>query len=399
MGTKVTADPVTRIIAVTDIPILENGEYVVDLDIQEELYSDLKKDWVASESLRKLKFPIRAVGGDPLPGSKVLGDTYFIASDWKVAPYESSHRFRVNGNFYSEDGTSPFKNTVGAFNLFLEQTVSSLVDSTVAQLSEIEYASFGGGVTVDTVNGFALAEGANGVLADGRIIGTPRAPVLSMEDALTIASSRGFVTFYIIGDVLVDSGLDYSNKVFFGQGENLSDITVSSAANVLNCAFHSALITGTLDGESKVQGCVIDTLIYVSGVIDGCTLNSGVIQLGGNTEALIINCQSGVPGLLTPIIDCGGLGQALAMRNYNGGATLRNKTGEDSISIDLSSGQIILENTVTSGDITVRGIGKLVDSVGTPIYTGTWNGVEIVNELVNSTQFARELLGTTSFVA
>lgn len=129
MGVKVTADPVTRVIQITLAPTLENGDMVVDLDIQIDIYSDLKEDWVTSESLRKLKFPVRAEGGDPIPGDRVSGDTYFISPDWKIAPYEASHRLRVIGNFYSEDGTSPFNRTVGAYNLFLEHTVSSLVVS------------------------------------------------------------------------------------------------------------------------------------------------------------------------------------------------------------------------------------------------------------------------------
>ena len=109
---KVSFDTVNRIINIIEVPVLENGDFVVDIDVQEDLYSDGKNQWIASETLRKLDFPIRTTGGDPLPGSKQLGDTYFLASDWKIAPYEASHRLRVNGNFYSEDGTSPFNTTI-----------------------------------------------------------------------------------------------------------------------------------------------------------------------------------------------------------------------------------------------------------------------------------------------
>jgi hypothetical protein len=66
----------------------------------------------------------------------------------------------------------------------------------------------------------------------------------------------------------------------------------------------------------------------------------------------------------------GGSGQALALRNYNGGIKLTNKTGPEAVSIDLNSGQIILENTVTNGEIVCRGIGKLTDnSNGATVYS------------------------------
>jgi hypothetical protein len=115
-------------------------------------------------------------------------------------------------------------------------------------------------------------------------------------------------------------------------------------------------------------------------------LNPATILLGGNQTAHLINCTSGVPGIGTPTIDCGGTGQALALRNYNGGIKLTNKTGTDSISIDLNAGQVILSDTVTNGTIVVRGVGKLIsESTGRRIYSGTWNGgVTIVNELIDS---------------
>ena len=133
MGAKVTFDPTTKIIQVTEAPI--GG--VVNLDVKVDLYSDGKEDWRASATLFKYRFPIRAVGGDPLPGAKALGSTFFLAPGWTIRPYEADHRLIVNGNLYVEDGSSPYTTTVGAYNVLVEASVSSLVDSTVVQLHEI----------------------------------------------------------------------------------------------------------------------------------------------------------------------------------------------------------------------------------------------------------------------
>ena len=54
-----------------------------------------------------------------------------------------------------------------------------------------------------------------------------------------------------------------------------------------------------------------------------------------------------------------------------------NKTGADSVSIDLNSGQVVLEATITDGTIVVRGSGELTDNS-----TGT--AVVVSNGLLNN---------------
>jgi hypothetical protein len=140
-----------------------------------------------------------------------------------------------------------------------------------------------------------------------------------------------------------------------------------------------------LDGDTHVEDCIIENLTFVSGVIERCILNAGNTVLGGGETAHFIDCKSGVPGVATHIIDCGGAGQPLAMRNYNGGIKIINKTGPESVSIDLNSGQVILsDTTVTNGTIVIRGVGKLIDENGDRIRSGNFNGATIVNELIDS---------------
>ena len=128
MANKVNFDIVNKIIQVTIPP---SPEGVVELDIKIDVYSDGKEDWLANSSLRKRPFPIIPVGGNVLPNSRQLGSTFFLYSDWKIRPYEADHTFKVTGNLYSVDGTSPFTHTIGSYNVLLEQHVSSLVDSTL----------------------------------------------------------------------------------------------------------------------------------------------------------------------------------------------------------------------------------------------------------------------------
>lgn len=359
MAAKVTFDPTTtpyKTIFVTQAPTTDpiTGDPVIELDVKVDLYSDGKEDWLTDANLRKFNFPIRPVGGQALPGSRALGSTFFLSDDWKIAPYEASHVLRVNGNIYRDDGGTLFLNTVGTYTVRVEQQLSSLVDSTLQQLAEIEYASFNGGVTVDLVNGTA---------GTTYPAGSPRQPVNNLADAVIIAQNRGFDTFFIRGNATIDGGGDYSGMIFIGESKSKSLLTVSGAANVTRAEFYDAEITGVLDGNALVKDCVISNLTYVSGFVENCVLNPGTIVLGGGSDAHFLDCWSGVPGVSTPTIDCGGSGQSLAIRNYNGGIRIINKTGAaDSISVDLASGQVILDSTVTAGTIIIRGQGKLTDN-------------------------------------
>jgi hypothetical protein len=94
-------------------------------------------------------------------------------------------------------------------------------------------------------------------------------------------------------------------------------------------------------------------------------LDVGTIALAG-ANAYLIDCYSGVPGASTPILDFGGTGTAVAVRNYNGGMTLKNKTGTDACSIDINSGQIIVDSTVSNGTLILRGFAKLTDNSTPP---------------------------------
>jgi hypothetical protein len=134
MGQKVNFNEITKIIEITLAPDIDGD---VLINVKGDLYSDGKEDWVTAENLRKFYFPISVEGGKPLPGEEELGSTFFLNSDWKIRPYNASHRLIINGNLYSVDGSDPFLDTIGTYTVRIMQKVSSLVSSTVAQLPEI----------------------------------------------------------------------------------------------------------------------------------------------------------------------------------------------------------------------------------------------------------------------
>ncbi len=377
MAAKVTFTVPEKIIYIHSAPVQEGSDWVIDIDVKEDLYSDGKEDWRTGGVLTGFDFPLRAVGGDALPGSKALGSTFFLASDWKIRPYEGSHTLRVNGNMYSEDGSSPFIPTVGIFNVTIISTVSSLVDSTVQQLAEIEYISFGGQVSVDMYNGSGQAIDGTDYPA-----GNMEYPCLHTHDAVSIAHSRGFKKIGVRGNLLLGEGDNVNGYTLVGDNPIRTTITVLTESSTLGVEFKECKLTGILDGYSIVRDCMIENLDYINGYVYNSILSYvGTIRLGGGNEAHFIDCVSSKPGVGTPTIDCGGSGQALAMREYNGGIRLMNKSGPESISIDLGSGQVRLDpDTFHNGVLVARGNGKIVNDITDEHIHDNWNGCTILNE-------------------
>ena len=252
--------------------------------------------------------------------------------------------------------------------------------------SAIEYSSFNGGVTVDTSSEFS-----------GTVFpkGTPQQPVNNLADAMLIAEVRGFTTIYVIGDLTIDNGGDYRNMSFVGESVSRTILTISDSAMVEGSEFEEATITGVLDGNAKCINCRIMDINYIYGVIEQCLLGPGTITLGGENEAHFIDCWSGVIGEPAPIIDCGGAGQSLGIRNYNGLLKIKNLTGQNNhVSIDLNSGVIELDSTCTDGIIEIRGIGDIID--------GSNGSTVIIENLVNNDHIAKAIMesvveGTITF--
>jgi hypothetical protein len=110
--------------------LVNNG--VTELDVKVDLYSDWKEWARGHDGVVTAKYlqAMRGTGGDPLPGDRFLGDTYFLTNGWRIKPYQGSYRLSINGNLYTEEGDSPFVDADGLLNnIRIESTVSTLVNT------------------------------------------------------------------------------------------------------------------------------------------------------------------------------------------------------------------------------------------------------------------------------
>jgi hypothetical protein len=352
---NVSFDGSAKIISVTVEPV--GGENSIDVKI--DLYSDWK-EWTLLSDNSKYEQAIRGVGGDPLPGSKALGDTYFLLNGWKIRPYEASHTMTVNGNLYCEDGTSPYVSTLGAYNVMVVSAVSQLVSATIQQLPEIEYASFNGGVTINT---------ADGVAGTTYPQGTPAAPVNNLNDAKTIAVARGFTKFYIKGNLTIGATDDIQGYILHGEDKSTTMLTLTEGNLTTGATLENMRVTGPCGGRMNMLNCDLHDILHLCASggdadIISCRL-SGTIQLASIADQafLFVDCR----GDSTLDLDVNGCPADISFADWSGDVVLKNVTNNaQKISMDIDSGHITLDASctiTTEKSIIPRGNAKLTNNL------------------------------------
>lgn len=286
-------------------------------------------------------------------------DTSDVYKIWNIAQFEIT-----GGNNVAVDtggsSISPVRPTWG--NQILRTSSSS---ATLQEQADIRYSSFQNGVWVDVINGTA------GIIFPA---GTPRQPVDNLTDAQTIADSRGFKVIYVMESLTIGAGPTHEDMLFIGRSPKTTTITIDAAADVTDCEYQDALVTGTLDGKCYLTACAVKNLLFISGHLERCILREGTITLDGTGIGMFNRCSSvsaADAGVDIPIIDFNGSGQTLALQGFDGSIRLKNKTGaSDNVEINLAAGKVWIDSDVTAGILNIRGVGEVVDnSMGATVNT------------------------------
>lgn len=263
-----------------------------------------------------------------------------------------------------EDGQYAVNITGGNSNLADKVNINQVSIRTansagLIDLSTLLSAAYGGEVCVDVVNGQSGTQTP---------LGTRSTPVNNFADAATIAANESISRIRLLRSATLGADADLQNLQIVGDSPVTVTATIDPAANVTGCGFEDLTITGTLDGMNEFTRCNILNINYVNGFIFQCALN-GTITLGGGAQASILDCWSNVAGGGAgqyAAVDMGGSGNSLALRNYSGGLDLMNYSGGGAVSMDMASGRVIVDATVTAGEIYVRGIADVINnSTGT----------------------------------
>jgi hypothetical protein len=98
MASKWTVDTVNRVFQLTDAPV--NG--IVTIDVQIDLYSDAKEEWLSNPAANRLRFPFETVGGEDIGGGLFVGSYFFLRTDlgWSIKPFAANQQLILLGNLY-----------------------------------------------------------------------------------------------------------------------------------------------------------------------------------------------------------------------------------------------------------------------------------------------------------
>ena len=121
MAANLDYDTDNRIIYVTTAPT--GGE--LTLDVKQNIYSDMKKDWQETPALSKFKFPLaEPVGGNLTKPPDRISPFYFTKYGWTMRPYEGDHTLYLeNGYLLVDGGGDPWNTTIGAYTVNVRDTV------------------------------------------------------------------------------------------------------------------------------------------------------------------------------------------------------------------------------------------------------------------------------------
>lgn len=232
--------------------------------------------------------------------------------------------------------------------------------ATIQELEDIQQSSFNNEVQFDPTNSTGKAGSGQTFPA-----GTGRQPCLLLSDALAIKNDRGLDQIKVRGSYTFQASDVVDGIIFQGVSTGKNTLVLTSAASITNCIFRDLTLTGFLDGGNDASFCIMSNINYIDGNLLDCLL-VGTITLGG-AQANFLRCASGVAGGgpgLTVEIDCNGGGTDILIRDYQGGINfINNSTPGDNISIDMSSGRVVFDGTITENTWYVRGIASVQGAV------------------------------------
>lgn len=119
---KVTFDGFNKLI------LVNFGE--TSLDFRTDVYSAWK-EWLLDPNHINSKYPIAisVIGGDPLPGARALGTTFFIENGWRMRTWDGDHSLTVIGNVYTREGAPIFVPTLERVTTTIELVNSTLPET------------------------------------------------------------------------------------------------------------------------------------------------------------------------------------------------------------------------------------------------------------------------------
>ncbi len=337
---KVTFDGVKKLMVL--------NTNVNNINVGVDLYSEWKR-WMTLGTNCKFLPAFSVIGGEYISDTKKLGSTYFFINGWKLRPYEGNHTLQINGNIYSDDGSVPFIDTIGTYNVNLISTVSAIVER------EIFTTSGGGGTNVDT-----YANSCDCIYVDINSTtvgttypsGTRTYPVNNLNDAITICETNGICHLAFLSDITINKTI--KNYIINGLGSKI----IFNGANLINTTLIGANITGTLLGNPIIEFCNISNISIESANIQKSNLSGNITVTGS-----YLYMDDSHSSYETPVTINSNSTNSIIYRSssFIGAIILKNSMMNNIFNMHVDSGSIIIDSTCTSGIYNISGICNIVN--------------------------------------
>jgi len=299
----------------------------------------------------------RTISGDPLAPGLDAAPYFFIQNqvgfDWRIISTDEDQTINYQGNLVAEDSALEIIDvTAGRSVLHLGlQPVTQRIDEV---LTAAQLANYNGYVTIDT---------SFGIAGTAYPIGTPGTPVLSLADAITIATALGLRKFCLRGSIQLVGAL--TQFAIEGIGAEDVDAVDVNGQDISGTLLQNVLVTGdlpTLTSPVELDRCTIGIVTDFRGSMNRCALTDNITLAPGQTN--VVDCHSLTPGAQVVTFDCQTTNLIdLFVSGFTGLFSIADSTNASSVvSVDLASGVMTIDADFTDGIITVRGVGTYINN-------------------------------------
>jgi len=116
---KVTFDGENKLIYISD--------GITEIDVKTDLYSSWK-EWSLLRDNTKYPQAMSSIGGEPLPGGRFVGGTFFLLNGWRIRTWEGNHTLTLTGNMFTQEGDPVFIPTLESWTITINSFQSTLID-------------------------------------------------------------------------------------------------------------------------------------------------------------------------------------------------------------------------------------------------------------------------------
>jgi hypothetical protein len=333
----------------------------------DDIYREYRNTRRTDEDLRKFEPLLRAEGNVPKGGGAFTPRYVVLINGTKIVPFNESLQLNQLGDMITDnpDVDPSLYDITGlsvAKPIFIKPSEAEIIQLNSVQ---IEYASYNGGVTIDTVNGTDSSTYP---------YGTPLYPCKTTANSYAIRIARGFKKVYLRSDlnlIGIPDGVLRDLDIVGETGSRKHTLTISNVL-VTDCKATNLTVTGAFKEGSTAQAidceihdalnvnlratnCSILSGIYESTDLSNCLLEGDIqIKEGGNMSGVGIVFE----GDFTTI-DMQNAISTVSLDVDSGYFKLINAVTGCLAEFNLRGGEIEIDPTCTGGEYYLEGYGTL----------------------------------------